>query len=215
MAAGSVIERVDTILLSALIGPAEAGTYSVASRLALLVGFALSSVNSLLGPMSAELLARGDFIGLQRALARGSILAFGLAIFGAVALLLIGPLLLHLYGPEFSRANPALAILVVGQLTQAMAGSGAGMLAVAGKNRALIIVMSSAVAVNVVLSVILIPTFGQIGAALVTSGAVAGSNFFLALVAWKLLRVDTTVCAGFLLVLRGLRTFAVMERSVR
>ena len=161
------------------------------------------------------MLSRGDFTGLQRILASGAVLASGLGILVAAALLLIGPFLLHLYGPGFPRASPALAILIVGQLAQAMVGSGGGILAVAGRNRSLIIIMSAAIAVSVPLCLVLIPALGQIGAALATSAALSGSSLSLALAAWKLLRVDTTMRAGSLLLLRGLRSFTIFERGVR
>jgi O-antigen/teichoic acid export membrane protein len=209
-AAMSLIERVDTILVSALIGPAEAGIYSVASRLALMVGFALSSVNALLAPMSADLFARGDLAGLQRCLANGALLSTALGIVMAVALLISGSFLLHLFGPAFSRASSALAVLAAGQLFLAMCGSAFGMLAVAGRNQVLVIVMIAAIGFDVPLCLLLIPFLGQVGAALATSTATVVSGLCLSLAVRRLLGVDTTLRSGLLLLVEGRRKLSAV-----
>lgn len=213
-AAMSLIERVDTILVSAQIGPGEAGIYSVASRLALMVGFALSSVNALLAPMSADLFARGDLAGLQRCLANGALLSTALGIVVAALLLISGSFLLHLFGPAFSRASPALAVLTAGQLLQAMCGSAFGMLAVAGRNRVLVIIMVAAIGFDVALCLLLIPLLGQMGAALATSAVTVVSGLCLSLAVWRLLKVDTTLRSGLVLLVEGRRKLsAVGDRA--
>ncbi len=203
MAAMSLIERLDTIMLGALAGPSEAGLYSVASRLALMVGFAVASVNALLGPMAAELIGRKDLSGLQRTLANGVLLATGLGVGITVVLLVLGSLLLRVFGPSFPEAAPALQILACAQLLQAVMGSAGGMLAIAGHNRILVGIMLAAVAVDLLLCLLLIPGLGQIGAALATTGALATSSIGLMIAARRLLHVDTSLRAGVLLLARS------------
>jgi O-antigen/teichoic acid export membrane protein len=203
LAAASLIERIDTILLGSLAGPADAGLYSAASRLALLIGFAVTAVNALLGPMCADLHARGDWGGLRRAVAQGTLMASVTALVLAVGLLLFGPWLLHLFGPVFPRAAGALATLALGQLALAVLGSGGGLLAIAGRNRVLMGVMVAAALVDGVLCVLLIPPFGIDGAALATFAAMLIWGGGLAIGAWRGLGVDATLIAGLRLLLLG------------
>ena len=171
LVAVSLIERVDTVMLGTMAGPADAGLYSAASRLALLVGFAIAAVNALLGPMCAELHARDDWDGLRQTVAHGTLMASGTALVLSAVLLLFGRWLLHLFGPAFPPAAGALSILVLGQLALAVLGSGGGLLAIAGRNRVLMGVMVTAALADVALCFVLIPTLGMNGAATATLAA--------------------------------------------
>lgn len=200
MSAMTLIERLDIMLLGMLLGPAEAGTYAVAARLAQMVGLAMVSVNALLGPMAAELIGRKDQPGLQRLLANGSILNFGLAAVVAMMLIGAGPWVLLIFGSSFVGAGPAMEILAIGHVLQAGLGAAGGILALAGRNRAVIISMLVAVCVHPVLCLLLIPALGQTGAALATAVTTGTLALALALIAGNILKVDTSLRAGLVLV---------------
>lgn len=208
------IERLDIILLGAMIGPAEAGLYSVAARLAVLVSFALASVNALLGPMSAELLAKKDIGALQHILSNGVALASGIALLLSATLVLLGPFLLGVFGPQFRPAAPALTILVGGQFILTLLGSGAGMLAIAGRNRELIVIIAAAVAADLVLCVLLIPRFGIDGAAVATTAAVLIYGVCFAIAVRRLLGLHVTLVGPLRRLLHDRRLPQSFQRRV-
>ena len=214
----SIIERLDTILLGMLSGVEQAGVYSVATRLAVLVGFALAAVNARLSPMAAELLGRKDRTDLQVLLANGALLASGLSLGLALAIVAARPVLLGMFGPAFGAAAPVLVILAAAQWAQATLGSAGGLLGFDGRNRLVIAIMLAAVLLDVGLCLLLIPPFGTLGAALATATATVGCALGLAIAARRLLHVDTTLCAGVALLRRsrgpdmGAPRRAAMER---
>jgi O-antigen/teichoic acid export membrane protein len=212
LAAMALIERIDTILVSALVGPTDAGIYSVASRVAMILGLGFAAVNALLGPMSAELLGGDSRAALQRILSHGVLLMTGLAGAAAAGLLVLAPFLLRLFGRDFTDAQGPLAVLLAGQFALGLCGPAGGTLAVAGKNRILVSVMTAAMILDVVLCLLTIPAFGKMGAAFSTAIALAASGIGLAVVARRNLQVDTTVRAGLMQLLSDARGLAPLER---
>ncbi len=201
----ALIERLDTILLSALASPAEAGPYSVVARLALMVSVALAPVAAVVGPRGAQFLARGDRAGLQRLMSQGALLTTGLGLSFALGLLVVSPLLLGLFGAEFVLGRSLLAVLLAGQVALALAGVAGGVLAMAGQNRILMAAMGATVVLDMVLCLVLIPRFGMYGAGMATSLALTANAALLVLAAARTVRVDTTIVGGLVLALGHVR----------
>ncbi len=193
MVVASLIEQLDTIMLSALVGTEAAGIYSVASRLALMVGLATASVGALVAPALARQAASGDRAGLQRSATLAVGLAAALATLLALALAAVAPWLLPAFGPGFDGAMTPLAILLVGQVGLATAGLPGGMLALAGRNRAMVAVAVCAVILDIVLCLLLVPAYGAVGAAVATAATLICQSITLAVVAWRTLGVDSTL----------------------
>jgi len=198
----ALVERLDTILIASLASPAQAGPYSVASRLVLLVSVALTPISALAGPRAARLLARHDHDGLQRLMGQTALLYAGAGGVLSVGLVLAAPLLLGAFGPGFQDARPLVLVLMVGQVALAFAGPAGGLLAIAGHNRALVRIMLATAAADLLFCLILIPQYGPAGAAVATSLALAGNAVALAIAARLILRIDTTLVAGIRLLLR-------------
>lgn len=195
-AAYALMERLDTIMLSALVSPAEAGSFGVVSRLTLLIGVALTPVMAATGPIAAQLLARGDREGLQRVVGQGALVGTGLAVALGGGLVLFLPLLLRLFGPDFDTGRSIAAILVLGQVASAMAGLAGFMLTLGGNNRTLVLILLGAVLLDFVLCMTLIPRFGALGAGVATTVSLAVNAVALAAAAWRAMRVNCTVFAG-------------------
>jgi O-antigen/teichoic acid export membrane protein len=86
----------DAVLLSALIGPASAATYSVVQRMFMLVTGPLSTVNAPLWGGYADAYARADFRYIRKTLHRSLLLTFLFAAMGVTALLVLRAPILHL-----------------------------------------------------------------------------------------------------------------------
>ncbi len=198
----ALMVKLDTIMLGSLISPTIAGPYDAASRLAQIIGMAAAPVLALLGPMSAQFLARGDRAGLQRILSRGAVLASLLAAVLGLALIVLAAPLLRLFGPDFVVARDALLLLAAGQVVIAVCGPADGVLAMAGRNRVLVVTMLIAVVADIGLQSVLIPQFGMLGAAMATVLTLSGVGVALAVCAWRQLHVDTTLIGGLIWVWR-------------
>jgi O-antigen/teichoic acid export membrane protein len=199
LAAMSLIERLDVILVGAFVGTAEAGTYQIASRLAQMVGLAMVSVNALLGPMAAQRIGQKDQQGLQRLLITGVLLNSVLAALVAAVLIIAGHQILLLFGANFVAGERAMEILAYGHFVQAGLGSAGGILALAGRNKEIVIAMLAAVCVHPVMCVVLIPQLGMTGAALATALTTSILALALTCIALHTLKVDTSLRAAVLL----------------
>ncbi|HWT07615.1 MAG TPA: oligosaccharide flippase family protein [Roseomonas sp.] len=203
MAAVSLIERLDTIMLGVLVGAEAAGIYSVASRLALTVALATTSVLALMAPALARQAAAQDRDGLQRTASIAVALALLLALCVAAVLGGASPWLLPAFGPEFDAAALPFAMLLAGQVAVAACGSAGGLLALAGHNRALVVTALGAVILHMVLCLLLVPVFGPSGAAGATVATLVAQAVALAVVAWRTLGVDPTLLGALRLAWRS------------
>jgi len=205
LASVSLIERLDTIMLGVLAGAEEAGIYSVASRLAMTVLLATASVVSLMAPALARQAAAGDRAGLQRSASVAAGLTVGLSAAVAGVLAAASPWLLPAFGRDFTAAGPPFAILLAGQVAVACCGTPGGLLALSGRNRALIIVAVAAVILDMVLCLALVPVFGPEGAAVATVTTLLAQAACLSVVVRRSLGVDPSVIGAVLLAWRALR----------
>jgi len=209
----SLIERLDTIMVNALIGADAAGIYSVASRLALTVMLATASVLSLLAPALARQAAVRDQAGLQRsaAIAVGLTLVLSLGVAGV--LVAASPWLLPAFGRDFMAAGPPFFILLAGQVAVAACGAAGGLLALSGHNRALIIIALAAVILDMVLCLLLVPAFGLEGAAAATVTTLLAQAVALSIVVRRSLGVDPTMLGAVLFAWRAFRPGLRKEES--
>jgi O-antigen/teichoic acid export membrane protein len=190
----AVIDRSDMLLVGALAGTPAAGVYSVASRVATVLTFGLVAGNAWAAPGFADLYARGDVVELQafvRSVAR-VILLFTVPALAAV--LVLGPFLLGLFGPEFRGGYSLLVVLALGHLLSALMGPVTYLTTMTGGQRDAAIVLTISGLIGAAGSWLLIPRMGPIGAAWAALAARAFWNVAMAV----RLRQRT-----------GLRTFAL------
>lgn len=193
MVVTALIERLDIIMLGVLLGAENAGPYSVASRLALTVALASAAVASLAGPELARQAAAGDRVALQASAGRAALLGAGMAAACAATIAGAWPFLLPAFGPGFEAATTPLLILLAAQAGIAAAGAAGGLLAVSGRNRAIISISIGAVILDTALLLALIPSFGAMGAALATAATGLCHAAALAIAATRLLGVDPSL----------------------
>lgn len=164
-----LVSRTDLLMLGALRGAEEAGTYAVAMRAAemiLLVGIA---ANTTAAPRFSRLHDAGDQRGIERLLTsmgrRVLVLTVPLAL---VLVLFAEDLLSWLYGAPYAAGAMPLRILGLAQLFVVAGGSIGTLLNMTGNERSHMHAVVLALVVNVVLNLLLIPRFGASGAAAAT-----------------------------------------------
>lgn len=203
MAALSLVERLDTIMLGLLVGAEAAGIYSIASRLALTIALASTSVLTLLAPALAREAAARDTDRLQRSAAMAAALVAGVAVTMAAVLVAALPWLLPLFGPGFDGAATPLFILLGGLVATAALGPGGGLLALAGHNRMIVASALGAVTLDIVLCLALVPMFQAKGAAVATVATLVAQALVQAVVVRRVLGVDPTLLGALRVARRG------------
>jgi O-antigen/teichoic acid export membrane protein len=187
----------DVLVVGTLLGTTEAGLYSVASQLAVLVSFGVTAIVFVAVPMVSNFHATGRRADLQQlvTLVQRASVVVSLPV---VALLVIeGKTVLGWFGASFVAAYPVLVILSIATFISSAVGILAGfMLALTGHQRqAAVIVVGSAV-VNLVLSLTLTRAFGSVGTATATATTTLLRSGALAVYVWKLLGVRMVPTSG-------------------
>lgn len=171
-----LLSQTDILLVGAVRGVKDAGLYAAVSKTAALVGYLLIALIAVAAPLFAELDAKGDRAGLQRFATAAAHWVFWPTLVIALALALLAPLVLGLFGPEFLTARTALTILLLGQLFSAGCGAVGSLLNMTGHQNDMARVYALVTVLNAVVCYVGVRAFGLNGAAAATT---------LSLIAWN------------------------------
>lgn len=193
-----LLSQSDLLVLGFFATSEEVGMYSIVSRLASAVSFALTSLTSVAAPLYAGLFVRGERAELQRLVVSAAHWAFWPGFVAAGALAAFGPVLLHFFSPAYAGTYPELMILTLSNLVNVAAGTVGCLLSVTGLQRQLARVIGWSSGLNVVLNLALVPWLGLLGAALATLTATVLWNAWLYAIAARRLRLHTSILAPLL-----------------
>jgi O-antigen/teichoic acid export membrane protein len=107
----------------------------------------------------------------------------------AIVVLALGEPMLILFGPEFAAGYPLLFLLVIGVVARSAVGPCESLLTMSGNQNICAAVYALTLAVNIGLSVILIPRFGLWGAAFATTVSMIFEAAALSFTAWRRLGI--------------------------
>jgi O-antigen/teichoic acid export membrane protein len=160
--------RLDFVLLGALTGPGVLGGYAIASKYAELLRLPSQSLNWVFYPRFAR---DGGSEAADRA--RWLIPRAGaLTLAGAVPLALIAGIIVPaVYGDDFQAAVVPAQILLLGLAAEGIAGVVTAFLYGRGRPGLNSLAMGAGLALTIVLDIILIPSYGAIGAAWASTAA--------------------------------------------
>lgn len=188
-----VHQQTDILILGLFTDSERVGIYRVAAQAAAVVGFGLQAINMVVAPQFARLHAAGDTARLQRLVTSSARVILLLTLPAVLLLALLGgPVIRFVFGAEYAAGHVALAILAAGQLCSAAFGSVAFLLNMTGYERDTARGLALAVAANVVLNLLLIPSLGMEGAALATAVTLASWNLLLWRATRARLGIDST-----------------------
>ena len=190
--------QADTLMLKTLAGNAATGVYAVATQLAHATAMALMVVGSVMAPRFAALYTRGDTQELQRVVTRSAQATTFATLPLTVSLILLGPLLLRIWGSEFVAGHAALSVLLLGQAINAFCGNVGQLMIMSGNERELGLVSTFTALLNITLNALLIPTLGMLGAAIATTTSLATWNLVLAMRVRALLGLHSTLLGSVL-----------------
>lgn len=167
---------IDQVLLAGLRSAEAAGVYGPVATLAPLFGLGLGALNGQFAPMIAEKHKAGDREGLGRLYRTVTRWALALAIPPLAVAWAAPEMVLGIWPNGSAEAVPALRITCAAQLFCTAVGSVNYLLIMAGFQRWTLWNGLPAVALNLGLSVALVPTLGVTGAAVANGVAMATAN---------------------------------------
>lgn len=163
-----LMSSTDVIMLGQLEDPAAVATYFAAARTASLIGFVYFATAARAVPKFSEINASGTHEDMQSFLDGLNRMSFWPTFLGAVALILVGPYVLMLFGEGFEDGYLILCLLAIGYIARCTMGPLEYLLSMTGKQMIATWTICGAALLNVALNAVLIPELGTLGAAIST-----------------------------------------------
>lgn len=162
---------VDILILKQFVSPDEIGIYYAAAKTMSLVTFVYFAVSATASHKFTEYFVAGDRARLSEFLADSIRWTFWPSLAATTMILICGWPLLWLFGERFVQGYHLMFVLAIGILARAAIGPGERFLNMLGEQKICAAVAAAALALNLLLCVLLIPTFGIMGAAIAMSVA--------------------------------------------
>src|SRR5579864_2708524 len=182
-----LLTQSDKIVLGYYLRPKQVGVYAVAMALVAFVPIVLTSVNQIFSPTIAELHATGDHALLQKLYATLTKWILILTLPLALTIIFFSRPLIGMFGHGFEAGAAVLVIGTVGQLFNCAVGSVGFLLLMSGNQLRMIKIQACNAVLMISLSLLLVPRFGIIGAAVASTIAVIVTNL------WSLVAVLRTL----------------------
>jgi O-antigen/teichoic acid export membrane protein len=193
----SLLNRTGVILLGWIADTKDAGIYSLAFNIALVVTMPRIAVNTLFAPVISDLYARRDTETMQVLITRTSSWTFAAGFCIAAALFVLADPLLAWFGGGYEAGVPALRILLISQVMAASAGSQLYVMTMTGHERSAAVLLVCCTIVNAGASALLVGTFGLTGAATGTAASLVVWNVAMSIFLWRCLRLLPGILARF------------------
>jgi O-antigen/teichoic acid export membrane protein len=187
-----VTSQAPIILIGLLATPSDAGCYAIASRLSVLVTVGLSAVGSTASPIISAAHTRGDKAEIARIARLAARLGTLVSIVAIGFFAFAGTQVIGLFGQGFAKAYAPLMMLLLGAFFNAFTGVNAILLAMTDRPRFVVGALVLGMMVNIVVSYLLIPMLGTLGAATGTVTGILMSNALMAYQVYLKLGIDST-----------------------
>ncbi|HWC40628.1 MAG TPA: oligosaccharide flippase family protein [Actinomycetota bacterium] len=174
----------NTLLVGALRGTADAGIYAASSRYLTVAAMAAVAIRQVLAPKLSELLARRSTS--RAAVVYQSTTAWLVAINWPIYLVLLtfGPALLAVFGRDFAGGEVVLVVLAATMLVATAVGPVDVVLLMGGGSTWNLVNTVVALGVNLALNVVLIPRYGLAGAAAASAAGTLLNNLLPLVQVW-------------------------------
>ena len=176
---------ISVLVLGVLSTKTEVGFYNVCAQLVILLSLGLNVINAQYAPELSEAYAADEKKQLQRLATQASRFSLLIAFpFAILALFFGSGVLTLLFDVGYAQAAPALAILSIGNIFNAMCGSVALILVSARLEHHVVIWQCLGLVFHVILLVILCPPYGAMGAAIAATSSLILWNSALLMKVW-------------------------------
>jgi glycosyltransferase involved in cell wall biosynthesis/O-antigen/teichoic acid export membrane protein len=164
-----VIQRMDVVVVAAVVSVPAAGVYAVGAKLAQLATQAVLPMANTFFPHATALHARRDHVGLARLINTGTRLLVTLALPALILLVFLAPQAIEVWvGPGFGDAALVTMLLAATTVVMSLTHAGTFALRGAGDVRPPALMMTAEAGLNLSLSIVLGLTMGLAGVALAT-----------------------------------------------
>ena len=158
----------DTFVMGIYETDDNVGVYNVCLKIATLTSFTLLAINSILAPKIAKSFNENNTQLYKKLIRFSTKLNFLVSAAVIIVILIFNKFLLSIFGNEFVKGSVILYILCAGQIVNSFAGSVGIILQMIGKQKVHQNFVLIALGINLVLTLILTPLYGGIGAATAT-----------------------------------------------
>lgn len=191
--AGTILTRLDVIMLGMITGPAAVGLYAVALRISKFILMSQQIGAAVLAPHVAGLYAEGDTTRLQSLTTKSVRIIMAYAIPVTLAFIFLSYWILSIFGEDFVQARSVLTILCIGKLLNASTGSVGLLLNMTNNERDNAVIVGVGTVLNGVLNMLMIPRWGVEGAAIATTITTVFINVSLTTIVYKRLGIHSTI----------------------
>ncbi len=183
--------NISIYFLEAYTSTDQVGIFSVSLRLASLITLVLLAVNTIAAPKFSELYWANNHRELQKVIFFSTKLIFIFSSIIAITIILLANTTLNLFGEIFTQGKVVLIILCIGSIINSFTGSVQLLLNMTGLQNTLRNIILLIFPVNIFLSITLIPMYGIIGAALVSTIVISLVNIICVITVYKKLSLLT------------------------
>ncbi len=187
--AGQARSQIFPILLGAFSTISDSGVFVAASRVAIAPGAIVNTMNQVYIPLASDLYLqdrRNEFAAVFKGTAKWSFV-LGLPLF--VLMVAFPRELMSLFGANFASGSTALVVLAVGVLFQFGTGPVTFTLIVIGRPKLALLDYVLVVILEVILGLLLIPSFGVLGAATAGAAGTTLNNLLPLAQVWKIMGI--------------------------
>jgi O-antigen/teichoic acid export membrane protein len=155
--------RVCVAMAGMQLGKDAAGLYAAMERFSEVSVLGSQSLGLVIAPQFAALYAARNFPAMRKLMWQGQILGLAFTLPVALIVACFGDIVFVLLGPDFKAGYSALITLLVSACVASFAGPSAYVLQMTGHERTMLAITAACAICNVVLSLLLMPTFGILG----------------------------------------------------
>ena len=191
-----VLNQTDIWIVGMFRPEEEVALYGAAIRLMTFVGIPIQIINAVVPPMIARMYGQGEKAALERALRTASTLAAIPALAALGGLTLFGQRILSMiYGSYYARGAAVLALLSVGQVVNALAGSCGQALMMTGHQTTMMTITVFCSSVTLAGRLLAVQRYGVAGVAAVTTAGLVLQNVLMLLFARR--KAGVWTCCDF------------------
>jgi O-antigen/teichoic acid export membrane protein len=166
----------DVLLVGWLVGPVEAGIYAMASRFITTGSLALQASRIAIAPQLSRYISTKQIPAAERLLHAGTRLVIILSCPFYLGLAIFAPVVLRIFGHNYMSGTVPLTILALASLVDMATGNVQTALLMAGASRWNLINSATALVIDVLIDIVLIPHHGATGAAIGWAAAIVTIN---------------------------------------
>jgi O-antigen/teichoic acid export membrane protein len=177
----SVNSQVDMILLGILKGPEYTAIYQVGTKAASVLVIALSSLSVVYQPLLSRAYFAGDLDDVKMKSASISRIALAVAMVCAIIFIPLRNVIIEIiFGHAYIEAGQVMVILIMARLVNSSVGAVGPYLSMTQKGKLLFAGLAVESVTNVALNLLLIPSYGYVGAAVATGASMVLMNVSMA-----------------------------------